>query len=355
MCHTRTFPRKEEDTSQIFTQLSWTLLGFIVFFSVLAVNWILEKTGIATGEEEEANLTWMKVVHSTIFPLALKRQTKRAFWSRYLQIMSGNMAIFVLGYSVAIGAGITEKLFMTENMVKALGVMALVLILHSVLASLQFHKPPANQLSSDLEEADDDPTEETPLLNNHSEREASPNSTKKAAFTIFLTSSLVLTLASPYPLLLNVFNSCPTLNSSQYSNITCTSRSPTVGSQCSVSCSPLYWSSTFPHSTCTWRGVWSEQLGCMTQVAAVLGPGTTNMVDNYRAALEIYPSSHNLSILPPLPKDYEDGSTGYISGGLQHCGGFDDEDPSVFPTSSCYHLIPPLLQWEETFPLLQVT
>ena len=120
-----------------------------------------------------------------------------------------------------------------------------------------------------------------------------------------------------------------------------------------MSCSPLYWSSSSPQSSCTWRGVWSVELGCRSQAAAVIGPAFTDEDHKSRATVEVYPATSNSSTLPPLPRDYILGSTGYISGGLHYCGGVDMDDPSVTPTSSCYHLTPPL-QWEETHPLLQV-
>ena len=332
-------------------------IGILAFLAVLAVNWILENAARGPVDEEEMKVAWVRAVHSTIFPLALKRETKKAYWSRVLQIMSGNIAVVLLSFSVAMEVGVTEKLFMTGNMVKALGVTAslllILLILHSLLASLGFTSEPALEDNDDLEEALVDVDEETPVLNSQQEPETRFYERKKIGLNILFTSSLLLTLSLPYPLLLHVFNSCPTLPSSQHTTITCTSTSPTVGSRCSVSCSPLYWSSSSPQSSCTWRGVWSVELGCRRQAAAVIGPAQTDEDDKWRATVEVYPPTSNSSTLPPLPRDYVYGSTGYISGGLHHCGGIDSDDPSITPTSSCYHLTPPL-QWEETHPLLQV-
>ena len=88
-------------------------------------------------------------------------------------------------------------------------------------------------------------------------------------------------------------------------------------------------------------------------MAAVIGQGRQLEEQVVYAAAEIYPDTSNTS-LPPLPKDYDSGVAGYIGGLLVYCGGDLFDDPTVTPTSSCHHLTPPLLQWEETSPLLQV-
>merc|ERR1719319_2035594 len=87
-----------------------------------------------------------------------------------------------------------------------------------------------------------------------------PSIPKSLMKTMLLASSLALTLALPYVLMLTTINSCPSLVTNQHGNISCTSPSPTVGSECSIVCSPHYLSSSSPHSSCTWRGGWSVHL-----------------------------------------------------------------------------------------------
>ena len=87
-------------------------------------------------------------------------------------------------------------------------------------------------------------------------------------------------------------------------------------------------------------------------MAAVIGPGLKPGEQAWYAAAEVYPATNNTS-LPPLLEDYYIGVAGYIGGSLVYCGGKLVDDPTYTPTSSCYHLTPPL-QWEETHPLLQV-
>ena len=94
------------------------------------------------------------------------------------------------------------------------------------------------------------------------------------------------------------------------------------------------------------------ELECRRQVAAIVGVGGRDMDHKFSAVVEVYPPS-NTSTLPGLPRDYRMGSTGYISGGLHYCGGYDNLVPFV-ATSSCYRLTT-TLQWKETFPLLKVT
>ena len=231
----------------------------------------------------------MRAVHSTIFPLGLKRKTKTANWSRILQIMSGNTAIVVLGFTIAMTVGQTDKIFLTENMVKAFGMTASLLILHTILASLRFTSLSTEQDNNDFEMDPEDATEETPPLNSQRQTKCIPTK-----ILVLLTFSILLILALPYPLLLFVFNSCSTLHSSQITNITCTSATPTVGSRCSVSCSPLYWSSSYPQSVCTWRGVWSVELGCRRQAAAVIQllPEKEDEGHNLRSVVEGYPTTY---------------------------------------------------------------
>ena len=118
----------------------------------------------------------------------------------------------------------------------------------------------------------------------------------------------------------------------------------------------MFWSSSTLQSQCTWRGVWTEEdLTCRQQAAVIVGDGRKPDPVVWEAAAEVYPAIGNKSLLPGLPRDYVFGSAGYVNGRLLYCGGADMKDPAYLPVSSCFSLAPPLLAWEETWPLLQVT
>ena len=87
----------------------------------------------------------------------------------------------------------------------------------------------------------------------------------------------------------------------------------------------------------------------------IVGIGSKPDPVDWEAAAEVYPALGNNSLLPGLPRDYVYGLAGYTNGRLLHCGGMDAVDPAQLPVSSCFSLAPPLLAWEETWPLLQVT
>ena len=118
----------------------------------------------------------------------------------------------------------------------------------------------------------------------------------------------------------------------------------------------MFWSSSTLQSQCTWRGAWTEEdLTCRQQAAVILGMGSKPDSVDWEAVAEVYPAKGKNSFLPGLPKDYTAGSAGYADGRLMYCGGMDDGDRASLPVISCFSLAPPLLAWEETWPLLQVT
>ena len=208
------------------------------------------------------------------------------------------------GFDVALTAGVQEYcgIFVTTNMVKALKFTAGILVSNSLVvsiasgltiqSSIQYHDNP--------EEANGDSTDTEPLINSH--EGVTQTKTKKNVGFLLLVVSLVSILALPYLLMVTTFNTCPVLNSLQHGNISCSSSSPTVGSECSIVCSPHYLSSSSPHSSCTWRGVWSVHLECRRQVAAVIGPGAKHEEQGWYPAAEVYPATNSTS-LPPLPED----------------------------------------------------
>ena len=87
---------------------------------------------MTTQDEDEVEGTWLRAVHSLILPLALKGPAR----SKAFQLMSGNITVVVLGFTMGLVAGMNENIFITENMLKALGLPALLLILHSAIALL---------------------------------------------------------------------------------------------------------------------------------------------------------------------------------------------------------------------------
>ena len=125
-------------------------------------------------------------------------------------------------------AGMNENIFITENMLKALGLPALLLILHSAIALLGIKFSTDLPYDENCDDVPDNVSEDTPILHDQPEYQISFTLMKKVSSAFLLTSSLLLALYLPYPLLLHVFNSCPTLHSSQHSNISCSSVSPTV-------------------------------------------------------------------------------------------------------------------------------
>ena len=334
------------------------LYGCIVFSLALGASWILEKKLVSRDNiEVEVKTKWSRSVSSLIFPLNPEPRNRRtADTGICLQLLVGDLAAMILGFTVALAVGVSQGIFLTQNMVKAFGMSGVGLLLYNTVVQAFPKTGSALQTVVDSEPLDREASEYSPLLGNSNNREPHrPLSKRKGFYALALPITLLLLLASPYPLLLYVFNTCPAFPSLPYSTISCSSHL-TVGSQCRLSCSPFYWSSSSLQSQCTWRGVWTEEdPTCRQQAAVIVGPGTKTDPVDWKATAEMYPEIGNQSLLPGLPREYIFGSGGYSNGCLLYCGGYDNRDPARQPVSSCFSLAPPLLAWEETWPLLQVT
>ena len=339
--------------------------NYVILYSCLTVilalmfNYWIEKKLVSEAdvEEQEINMTWMKATHSLIFPLEPQLPTRRAQLGVSLQLLVGDLAAAAGGFTPALWMGVTEGLFLTDNMVQALSLTGVGMVLYSVLAlsaTSLWTTSTSLELDDELEEPDEDATETSPILGIPSVPEVSSDK-KKSFCTLLLPVLLLLLLASPGPLLLFVFNSCPAFPSLPHTSISCSS-SLVVGSQCQLSCSPLLWSSSSLHSQCTWRGVWTvKNLTCRQQAAVLVGLATPLHPVNWQSAAQVYKTRGISSLLPPLPRGRLDGFVGYINGGLLYCGGVDTTDQASLPVGSCSFLKSPLLGWQETYPLLQVT
>ena len=329
----------------------------LLWFWPFVFNFFIEKKLVNTEtEEQEVNMTWLRATHSLIFPLAPEQQSKRANLGASLQLVVGDISAMAVGFTVTSLAGLVKGIFLTPNMWMALGVTSIGLTLFSCTALYVIHAwktSSSSQANDDIEESYDEATETILLLQN-SQCQGHTEHCMRALFAILLLVCLIILLATPLPLLLYVFNTCPPFPSFPHSTISCSSPL-IVGSQCQLSCSPLHWSSSSLQSQCTWRGAWSEEdLICRPQAAALVGKGIRDDGD-WEAAAEVYPASANNSLLPPLPTDLISGSGGYINGGLLYCGGFEENDPFHVPVVSCFSLASPVQGWEETSSLLQVT
>jgi hypothetical protein len=107
-------------------------------------------------------------------------------------------------------------------------------------------------------------------------------------------------MSSFYPLLLFKFNTCQAYSSNPESLITCNNNRLTVGTKCTMTCSPLFWSSSSLQSSCTWRGVWTvTDFTCRSQVAAVVGIGGMHQGKWIRVT-DVYPPTGSKSNLPGL-------------------------------------------------------
>ena len=336
------------------------LVAFIMCVLIIIVNGGLEKILIHDCHEDNGmKVAWMRTVHSLIFPLVLEHPGRRAILGLSLQLVVSGLGMAGLGFITAWGEGVREGMFLTHNMVMALGVTSVLMVLHSSLAffsitmdALQNSSPP----QEDFLEEDAEASEELNLRLLHQQQLNNPHGhqrtgRRRKAMLAMMLPSLVLLLSSPYPLLMYMFNTCPSLPSDPHSTITCTSSPATVDTQCTLSCSPMYWSASLLHSTCTWRGAWrGPQLSCRQQVVAIVGPAYDARRTDVPAT-QVYSPTGTKGLLPGLPGSGDDGSTGYVNGGLLYCGG---EDASGTTVSTCQYLRPPERRWRATFPLLQV-
>ena len=346
-------------TSMVFLLSSNTAyvvpLSCIYLLPALAASWFLEQKLCCSTDGS----SWLRAAHSLIFPLAPRAPGRRAALGAALQLLMGNLAVVALASTVALMEGVVDNIFVTPNIVKATTAMSALLILHTTATYAAVFILPVPSTPSpaedDIEEGDDESTESTPLISIQHGDEGKKR-IRTAAWVLLLPTTLALILASPYPLLLHQFNTCPALPSDSNSHVTCpsTNSTPTVGAVCHLTCSPLYWSSSSLSTACTWRGAWDVgSFTCRPQAAALVGPRASGG-GGWEAGAEVWPAAANRSLLPPLPVDYRLGTAGYLSGSLYYCGGADRKDPSLQSRPACHSLRPPARQWEETAPLLQV-
>jgi hypothetical protein len=257
------------------TAYSAPLACFTVLF-VLGLNLFLERKmcGATDGS------SWLRAAHSLIFPLAPRTQGRRAALGAALQLLVGNLCALAVGSTVALTTGVTDNIFITTNIVKATTAMSVLLVLHMMSTYAAVFVLPATSTTQsltedDVEEGDNVSTESTPLMPSQHAVQGG-KWIKSTAWVLVLPISLGLLLASPYLLLLHQFNTCPALSPFlPDSRITCTNHSstlPTVGTVCSLSCSPLHWSSSSLETACTWRGAWTvAPFTCRPQVVTVTG------------------------------------------------------------------------------------
>jgi hypothetical protein len=227
-------------------------LACLIFLLALCVNWVLERKLCSSTDGS----TWLRSAHSLIFPLAPRTPGRRAALGAALQLLVGNLAAVALGSTVALIEGVVHNIFITTNIVKATTAMSALLILHTTATYATVFILPApsahSLVENDIEDGDDESTESTPLISSQNGDEGNKR-VRKAAWVLLLPTTLALILASPYPLLLHQFNTCPALPSDSNSHVTCpsTNSTPTVGTVCHLTCSPLHWSSSSLSTTCT--------------------------------------------------------------------------------------------------------
>ena len=218
-------------------------------------------------------------------------------------MLVGNTAAAILGFFVSWITGIRENIFITQNMVNTLFIVVVLLLVYTSLMhyAILLHRTTSETVFLDDPEEDiEDISESTPLLDSHDILDAKA-SVKKLAFSLLLLLSLVLILASVFPLLMYQFNTCPPFPYTENANIKCNETPQTYGSTCRLICSPLFWSSSSLHSSCSLRGVWSVTgLTCRPQVAAVVGSGW-NTLGKWVPTIDIYPPTGSRSPLPGLP------------------------------------------------------
>ena len=327
-------------------------LSCIYLLPALAASWFLEQKMCCSTDGS----SWLRAAHSLIFPLAPRAPGRRAALGAALQLLVGNLTAIALGSTVTLMEGVMDNIFITPNIVIASTAMSALLILHTTAIYAAVFILPAPSTPSpaedDIEEGDE---ESTPLISTQHGDEGKTR-IRTAAWVLLLPTTLALILASPYPLLMHQFNTCPALPSDSNSHVTCpsTNSTPTVGAVCHLTCSPLYWSTSSLSTNCTWRGTWDVgSFTCRPQAAALVGPRDPGG-PGWEAGAEVWPAAANRSLLPPLPVDYAQGTAGYLSDSLYYCGGRDLQDPSLHPRPTCHSLRPPARRWEEAAPLLQV-
>jgi hypothetical protein len=281
------------------------LYACLMFVLALAATCWIQKKFLADDTEEEEKKTFLRAAHSMIFPILPELATRKQVLGVTLQLLVGNIAAAILGFSVPLGEGVAEDLFITQNMVKAFGITIAFLIPFSTLAYYSISllaKSSAEPLpTDDLDEDIEDLSESTPLLGDHN-RPSPKLSLKKAAYALVLLLMSILILLSWYPLLLYQFNTCPPFSPTTNSHIRCDKTPQTYATTCHLSCSPLFLSHGLMNSTCSLTGRWTvADLTCRPQVAAVLGQGYNATTGRWEQSVDLYPATHSKSHIPGLP------------------------------------------------------
>ena len=188
------------------------------------------------------NLVWTRVVHSLLFPLQFDHQdgNRRRKFATGLQFFLANSATSLLGFGLALNEGVKENLFITNNMVIALGITSILLNVYSSILML---------VSLTSSHGNDNVNESTPLLLNHREgnnEDSRTSSWSSIACQMTLVILLVAILASFYFVLLLPFNTCPQLSSPSNGKIICSGSQMSVGEECQLAC---ILPTMTPHST----------------------------------------------------------------------------------------------------------
>lgn len=114
---------------------------------------------------------------------------------------------------------------------------------------------------------------------------------------------LALILISPYHLMLFQFHTCTAFPSDYQTHVVCDQTPLTVGTTCTISCPSLYWSTSFIHSSCTWRGVWNvTDSTCKPQAAVLIGQGWNETSRKWESITHMYPQTDSMHLLPGLSK-----------------------------------------------------
>ena len=112
------------------------LLGCLMFILALVANYWLENRFLTYDIGDEQKKTFLRAAHSLIFPLALEQQNRKQVNGSSLQLLVGNIAAEIMGFSMALTLGVAEDLFITQNMIKALFCITISLIIY---ASIVYH------------------------------------------------------------------------------------------------------------------------------------------------------------------------------------------------------------------------
>ena len=188
-------------------------------------------------------LFWTRVVHSLLSPLGFHHQdgNRRRKLAVGLQFFLANSATSLLGFGLAFNEGVKENLFITNNMVIALGITSILLnVYSSILMLVSLTSSHGN---------DNGINESTPLLLNDREgnnEDSRTSSWSSIASQITLVILLVAILASFYFVLLLPFNTCPQLSSPSNGKIICSGSQMSVGEECQLAC---ILPTMAPHST----------------------------------------------------------------------------------------------------------